>query len=112
MSVETMFFFLMIRRPPRSTLFPYTTLFRSATHVVLLDDDIMIEPDSLLRARAFAAYAKSPMIVGGQMLALQNRSVLHSMGEIVDRETVFWTKAANTEYHHDFGKQTDRKSVV
>src|SRR5260370_14458959 len=26
------FFFLMIRRPPRSTLFPYTTLFRSAFH--------------------------------------------------------------------------------
>src|SRR5256885_16834275 len=25
------FFFLMIRRPPRSTLFPYTTLFRSRT---------------------------------------------------------------------------------
>src|SRR5687768_17708088 len=24
-----MFFFLMLRRPPRSTLFPYTTLFRS-----------------------------------------------------------------------------------
>src|SRR3712207_7028838 len=28
----SLFFFLMIRRPPRSTLFPYTTLFRS--HVV------------------------------------------------------------------------------
>src|SRR6478609_11336323 len=27
------FFFLMIRRPPRSTLFPYTTLFRSRTGV-------------------------------------------------------------------------------
>src|SRR5256885_9981576 len=26
------FFFLMIRRPPRSTLFPYTTLFRSANY--------------------------------------------------------------------------------
>src|SRR5258708_36932543 len=26
---QTFFFFLMIRRPPRSTLFPYTTLFRS-----------------------------------------------------------------------------------
>src|SRR3989454_9755484 len=26
------FFFLMIRRPPRSTLFPYTTLFRSTPH--------------------------------------------------------------------------------
>src|SRR3712207_9079785 len=28
-SVFCFFFFLMIRRPPRSTLFPYTTLFRS-----------------------------------------------------------------------------------
>src|SRR5438445_10754470 len=27
--VSRFFFFLMIRRPPRSTLFPYTTLFRS-----------------------------------------------------------------------------------
>src|SRR5436309_13761181 len=27
--VTSSFFFLMIRRPPRSTLFPYTTLFRS-----------------------------------------------------------------------------------
>src|SRR2546426_4690953 len=29
------FFFLMIRRPPRSTLFPYTTLFRSNTWTLL-----------------------------------------------------------------------------
>src|SRR3712207_8639879 len=30
LSFSLCFFFLMIRRPPRSTLFPYTTLFRSA----------------------------------------------------------------------------------
>src|SRR5258705_10331769 len=29
MRIFDFFFFLMIRRPPRSTLFPYTTLFRS-----------------------------------------------------------------------------------
>src|SRR2546426_9984627 len=29
--ILSFFFFLMIRRPPRSTLFPYTTLFRSGT---------------------------------------------------------------------------------
>src|SRR2546427_8075468 len=29
------FFFLMIRRPPRSTLFPYTTLFRSGQRLAL-----------------------------------------------------------------------------
>src|SRR5690606_41325353 len=36
----SIFFFLMIRRPPRSTLFPYTTLFRSKvqiTNVVFFD---------------------------------------------------------------------------
>src|ERR1039457_5188987 len=33
---RSLFFFLMIRRPPRSTLFPYTTLFRSITVVRLL----------------------------------------------------------------------------
>src|SRR3989441_11912732 len=53
-----MFFFLMIRRPPRSTLFPYTTLFRSlvaegarflraARRVVLR---IEVEDDRLLAA--------------------------------------------------------------
>src|SRR5437764_447108 len=33
-SLLFLFFFLMIRRPPRSTLFPYTTLFRSHTHTI------------------------------------------------------------------------------
>src|SRR5215203_6648598 len=36
--IIALFFFLMIRRPPRSTLFPYTTLFRS----ILLDELIDI----------------------------------------------------------------------
>src|SRR2546426_6534229 len=34
-----LFFFLMIRRPPRSTLFPYTTLFRSESLGVDLDPE-------------------------------------------------------------------------
>src|SRR3989442_1050710 len=35
---DTTFFFLMIRRPPRSTLFPYTTLFRSGLGTITNDD--------------------------------------------------------------------------
>ena len=31
------FFFLMIRRPPRSTLFPYTTLFRSNEETIVAE---------------------------------------------------------------------------
>src|ERR1035441_10995927 len=34
-SSSIVFFFLMIRRPPRSTLFPYTTLFRSPGSVAM-----------------------------------------------------------------------------
>src|SRR2546427_4773679 len=37
MHLPYFFFFLMIRRPPRSTLFPYTTLFRSPVTIRLLD---------------------------------------------------------------------------
>src|SRR2546430_13682413 len=36
LTLTVFFFFLMIRRPPRSTLFPYTTLFRSDTSSVCL----------------------------------------------------------------------------
>src|SRR3712207_8356118 len=35
---SSMYFFLMIRRPPRSTLFPYTTLFRSSEPAPGADD--------------------------------------------------------------------------
>src|SRR3712207_8664652 len=38
-------FFLMIRRPPRSTLFPYTTLFRSDLARVGADRDLEAEAD-------------------------------------------------------------------
>src|SRR2546426_8482468 len=38
------FFFLMIRRPPRSTLFPYTTLFRSARSSAFVEREISSIP--------------------------------------------------------------------
>src|SRR3712207_8799201 len=44
------FFFLMIRRPPRSTLFPYTTLFRSVLRHRLGGDSLAATPEQgLLR---------------------------------------------------------------
>jgi galactofuranosylgalactofuranosylrhamnosyl-N-acetylglucosaminyl-diphospho-decaprenol beta-1,5/1,6-galactofuranosyltransferase len=82
-----------------------------ATHHILLDDDVQLEPDSIARLFAFARYAKRPMLVGGQMLALQDRSVLHTMGEVVARDKFFWRAAPNTEYAHDFAKKPLRKSA-
>ena len=37
----------MIRRPPRSTLFPYTTLFRSATLKIVVNNEFFARPDGL-----------------------------------------------------------------
>src|SRR3712207_7976786 len=42
------FFFLMIRRPPRSTLFPYTTLFRSDLHQTEAGDLAHLQTGSIL----------------------------------------------------------------
>src|SRR3712207_7825223 len=42
-----MFFFLMIRRPPRSTLFPYTTLFRSLQKADNKVDGVLAANDGL-----------------------------------------------------------------
>src|SRR5256885_17227926 len=42
------FFFLMIRRPPRSTLFPYTTLFRSGAVGLLQIEPGMFAPAAVL----------------------------------------------------------------
>src|SRR5256885_13782191 len=51
-SMYLFFFFLMIRRPPRSTLFPYTTLFRSRDRFVAwLLGIVMNLAKSRLRAR-------------------------------------------------------------
>src|SRR3989449_9212910 len=48
MHILLFFFFLMIRRPPRSTLFPYTTLFRSTP---LCDSNGSQGIDNLIRAQ-------------------------------------------------------------
>ena len=72
--------------------------------ILFMDDDIRIEPDSILRALAMNRFAKAPTLVGGQMLNLQEPSHLHVMGEVVDPENFMWTAAPHTEYDHDFAK--------
>src|SRR5258708_31332354 len=44
--ISILFFFLMIRRPPRSTLFPYTTLFRSMRRKAIITAAIATHPYS------------------------------------------------------------------
>jgi galactofuranosylgalactofuranosylrhamnosyl-N-acetylglucosaminyl-diphospho-decaprenol beta-1,5/1,6-galactofuranosyltransferase len=72
--------------------------------ILYMDDDIQLEPDTILRVLAMHRFAKTPMLVGGQMLNLQEPSHLHIMGEMVDRSIFMWTAAPFAEYDHDFAE--------
>src|ERR1700742_2771480 len=72
--------------------------------ILFMDDDIRVEPDSVLRALAMSRFAKTPMLVGGQMLNLQDPAHLHVMGEVGGRGDFMWTNAPHTKYDHDFAR--------
>src|SRR3712207_690776 len=59
--------FLMIRRPPRSTLFPYTTLFRSFLYQVVARYVGGIDPVHEVRVRFQGTPPPSPCVVSGQV---------------------------------------------
>ncbi|WP_211877677.1 glycosyltransferase [Pseudarthrobacter albicanus] len=53
-------------------------------YVLLMDDDVVVEPESITRLLTFADRCKTPTIVGGHMFDLYNRTVLHTFGEVVN----------------------------
>src|SRR3712207_7824926 len=59
------FFFLMIRRPPRSTLFPYTTLFRSPRTLALPEVQDAGRIPALLRSLAPVAGGQGAVLLPG-----------------------------------------------
>ena len=59
-------------------------------YVLFLDDDIVAEPESILRAVTFGDLARRPSIVGGHMFSLFSKSRLHSYGEIINRYRFWW----------------------
>jgi galactofuranosylgalactofuranosylrhamnosyl-N-acetylglucosaminyl-diphospho-decaprenol beta-1,5/1,6-galactofuranosyltransferase len=77
-------------------------------YVLLLDDDINVEPEGILRAVTFADLARRPTIVGGHMFSLYDRSVLHALGETVAPYKWWWVPAPHTKHSHDFGRQSLR----
>src|SRR2546425_2224653 len=64
-----LFFFLMIRRPPRSTLFPYTTLFRSLAKGIREADDPSGPVFVVRGIRAVAVAAGLAALSGGLLFA-------------------------------------------
>src|SRR3989442_11562965 len=95
---QRLFFFLMIRRPPRSTLFPYTTLFRSIALLRIGADHLPV-----------AELGRGPLRVGQPVIAVGNpyglnrseehTSELQSRPHLVCRLLLEKKKSINTNIH-------------
>src|SRR2546430_12781381 len=75
------FFFLMIRRPPRSTLFPYTTLFRS---VRVAEVRVQVEP----AGRSGGQLELAPLVPGVEIAEVLSRGRGVEVEEVaIDRKS-------------------------
>src|SRR2546430_11087635 len=93
-NITTFFFFLMIRRPPRSTLFPYTTLFRSGLQ----------NPAPLLR---LGVWHMSVSLHGDKTRSEEHTSELQSQSNLVCRLLLEKKKKQKrVEVHSDIDHRT------
>ncbi len=70
--------------------------------VLLLDDDVKVEPESILRALRFARHSRRPTIVGGHMFDLLDRPVMHAFAEVIDPVPFVWQTQFKDRFPHDF----------
>src|SRR2546430_12777949 len=87
------FFFLMIRRPPRSTLFPYTTLFRS-----LIESDLEQVRSKLgvdfVPPRPARSFCAVPIFLGGKPVGVMAALSTERESQFLDRDLEVMQTAA------------------
>jgi galactofuranosylgalactofuranosylrhamnosyl-N-acetylglucosaminyl-diphospho-decaprenol beta-1,5/1,6-galactofuranosyltransferase len=82
----------------------------TATYTMMMDDDVVCEPEGVIRAVTFADLARRPTIVGGHMFNIYSRSRLHSFGEIVQPWRFWWQSAPDTHTDWDLAGRNLRSS--
>jgi galactofuranosylgalactofuranosylrhamnosyl-N-acetylglucosaminyl-diphospho-decaprenol beta-1,5/1,6-galactofuranosyltransferase len=82
----------------------------TATYALMMDDDVVCEPEGVIRAVTFGDLAKRPTIVGGHMFNIYNRSQLHSFGEIVQPWRFWWQTRLDGFAQWDFGARNLRSA--
>lgn len=78
-------------------------------YVLLLDDDVEIEPESVRRSVMFANYCTAPTIVGGHMFDMYDKSKLHAFAEGVRMGPFMW--GPYTPARHDFATSSLRETL-
>jgi len=82
----------------------------SATYALMMDDDVVCEPEGVIRAVTFGDLAKRPTIVGGHMFNIYARSRMHSFGEIVQPWRFWWQSAPGVFGDWDFSARNLRST--
>ncbi|KQZ75242.1 MULTISPECIES: glycosyltransferase [unclassified Nocardioides] len=82
----------------------------TATYALMMDDDVVCEPEGVIRAVTFGDLAKTPTIVGGHMFNIYNRTQLHSFGEIVQPWRFWWQTRLDGYAQWDFGARNLRSA--
>lgn len=77
-----------------------------ADFVLLLDDDVTIEPEGVRRAVQFARFCAEPTIVGGHMFDMYRQTSLHSVSEVVRPENFMWGPSVPATPGVDFAVDT------
>ena len=81
-------------------------------NVILMDDDILCEPETMLRLNAFANLTPSPTIIGAQMLYLKNTRLLHVGAEQTQMDRLRAGRwAPNALHNADVIKHRQHKRV-
>ena len=79
----------------------YEAMEGGADYVLLLDDDVRVDPEGIVRAVAFADLARVPTIVGGHMFSMYERTMLHAYAEHVQPWRFWWGAVKGTRPDHD-----------
>lgn len=82
----------------------------TATYAMMMDDDVVCEPEGIIRAVTFGDLARRPTLVGGHMFSLYSRSRLHSFGEIIQPWRFWWQSPLDTFSDWDLSARNLRSS--
>ncbi|WGZ78448.1 glycosyltransferase [Arthrobacter sp. EM1] len=80
----------------------------TADYVLLLDDDVVVETEGILRSATFADFCRVPTIVGGHMFDMFDRSVLHAYAESVNMWKFLWGPSGELYHRHNLATQNLR----
>ncbi|MGI4895233.1 MAG: glycosyltransferase [Janthinobacterium lividum] len=82
----------------------------TSRYALLLDDDVNVEPEGIVRAIQFGDACRSATIVGGHMFDMYDRATLHSPGEAVNLYRFMWGPVRSLPESHNFAARNMRQT--